>query len=54
MVRFITLNFMKQYIQSPEGLIHTETIELHTAPEIKEIVNIALFKAAKKDQLSGR
>ena len=39
---------------SPEGLIQTETIELQTAPEIKEAVNTALFKAAKKDQLPGR
>jgi hypothetical protein len=51
---FITLNFRKQYIKSSEGLIQTETLELQTAPQIKEIVNSALFKAAKKNQLPGR
>lgn len=52
--RYVTLNFKKQYIQSPEGLIQTETMELQTAPEIKEMVNTALFKAAKKEQLPIR
>lgn len=45
---FIALNFKKHYIQSPEGLIQTETIEVQMAPEIKQIVNAALFKASKK------
>ena len=52
--RFVTLNFKKQYIHSQEGLIQTETIELQTSPEIKETINTALFKAAKKDQLPGK
>lgn len=30
------------------------TIELQTAPEIKEMVNTAQFKAAKKEQLPGK
>lgn len=51
---FITLNFRKQYINYVEGLIQTETLEGQTAPELKEMVNSALFKVAKKNQLPGR
>ena len=50
----MTLNFKKQYIQSPEGLIQTETIEVQTALEIKEIINVALYKAARNELLLGR
>lgn len=32
--------------------IQTETIEIQTAPEIKEIVNNTLFKASKKGATS--
>lgn len=38
---FVALNFRKQYIQSEEGLIQTETIKIQTTPEVKEIVNNA-------------
>ena len=51
---FVTLNFRKQYIKGREGLIQTETLEIQTAPEIKESVNTAIFKAAKKGQLPGK
>jgi hypothetical protein len=51
---FVTLNFRKQYIKAKEGLIQTETLEIQTAPEIKESVNTAIFKAAKKGQLPGK
>jgi hypothetical protein len=51
---FVTLNFRKEYIQSEEGIIQTETIEIQSAPEIKETVNNALFKASKKGQLPGK
>lgn len=50
----ITLNFRKQYVKSKEGLIQTETLEIQMAPEIKESVNAAIFKAAKNGQLQGK
>lgn len=46
--KFVALNFRKQLVQPKDGLIQTETIEIQTAPELKETVNSALFKAAKK------
>jgi hypothetical protein len=51
---FITLNFKKQYIQSEEGLIQTETLEIQSAPEIKESINKALFKASTNGNLPGK
>jgi hypothetical protein len=51
---FVTLNFRKQYIKAKEGLIQTETLELQTAPEIKESINSAIFKAVRNGQLPGK
>jgi hypothetical protein len=51
---FITLNFKKQYIQSEEGLIQAETLEIQSAPEIKESINRSLFKASKNGTLPGK
>jgi hypothetical protein len=51
---FVTLNFRKQYIQAEEGLIQTETLEIQAAPEIKAIVNNALFRASKNGTLPGK
>jgi hypothetical protein len=51
---FVTLNFRKQYIKGRDGLIQTETLEIQTAPEIKQSVNTAIFKAAKKGELPGK
>lgn len=48
---FITLNLRKQYIQADGGLIQTETLEIQAAPEIKAIVNNALFKASRNRTL---
>lgn len=52
--KFITLNFSKQCVQNLAGLIQTETIKIQTAPEIKEMMNTSLYKAAKKGKLPGR
>ena len=52
--QFTTVNFKKLYINSKEGIIQTEVLEIQTAPEIKEMINTALFNAAKKHLLPGR
>ena len=52
--QFVTLNFRKLYVNSKEGLIQTEVLEVQTSPEIKETINNALFTVAKKNILPGR
>lgn len=47
----MSLNFRKQDVKSKEDLIQTETLEIQTAPEIKESANTAIFKAAKSDPI---
>ena len=50
---YLTLSFRKQYINVEKNLIHTEALEVQTAPELKEIIARALMRASKNKEIPG-
>lgn len=45
---YLTLSFRKQYINLEKNLIHTEVVEVQTAPDLKEIISGALMRALEE------
>ena len=42
---YLTINFRKQYANTAKGLTQTETLEVQTAPELREAISGAMIMA---------
>jgi hypothetical protein len=50
---YLTINFRKQYVNTAKGLTQTETLEVQTAPELREAISGAMIMASKKKEFKG-